>query len=174
MKLAIFILFILFIASQMELTAQYTIPSSVLGNGGTLITGGANNINGTVGQPLIDISTGTTNKVLSGFWNTIIINATGINDETGNNLFSEEHLGQNYPNPFNTSTTISYDITRISRVNLSIFNVLGEKVVTLVNETKQTGNYTMDWDATNFQSGTYFCRLEIDDRAETSVLNLFR
>ena len=174
MKFMMIILFILCLTVQMQLPAQYTIPSSVLGNGGTPIAGEGYQINGTVGQPLIGINTGTSDRVYVGFWNTIQFKITGVIDEPGSNLSSEYNLGINYPNPFNARTTITYELSRDSHINLSVFNVLGELVITLVNETKQAGRYTVDWNANNSLSGTYFCRLDAGDKSETRILQLLR
>jgi hypothetical protein len=81
---------------------------------------------------------------------------------------TEIFLYQNYPNPFNSSTTISYSIGAIresplQQVNLSIYNILGQKVVTLVNKKQPAGNYSVEWDASGFVSGVYFYRLTTDN-----------
>ncbi|HEY9166164.1 MAG TPA: T9SS type A sorting domain-containing protein [Candidatus Kryptonia bacterium] len=68
-------------------------------------------------------------------------------------------LLQNYPNPFNPSTTISYRVEMRSQVSLKVYNVLGEEVATLVNETKDPGEYSVKMDASRFSSGVYFYRL---------------
>lgn len=69
-------------------------------------------------------------------------------------------LYQNYPNPFNPKTTISYQLPVSSSVEISIYNILGQKVATLVNKKQPAGVYTIEWDATGFASGVYFYRLE--------------
>jgi len=69
-------------------------------------------------------------------------------------------LFQNYPNPFNPKTTISYMISAISHVELNIYNMLGQKVATLVNKRQPAGNHKVEWDASGFASGVYFYRLE--------------
>ena len=66
------------------------------------------------------------------------------------NTFS---LHQNYPNPFNPSTNINFDIGNTSKVSLIIFDILGRKVKTLVNEIKQKGSYHIQWNGKN-ESGT--------------------
>jgi hypothetical protein len=68
-------------------------------------------------------------------------------------------LYQNYPNPFNAVTTIRYTIATPGKVELNIYNLLGQKVATLVNESKPSGNYTLTWDASGFSSGIYYCVL---------------
>ena len=68
-------------------------------------------------------------------------------------------LAQNYPNPFNPATTIRFDIGTRSRVRLSIFNVLGQKVAELANEDMSTGSYEKIWNA-HVASGLYIYRIE--------------
>ena len=91
------------------------------------------------------------------------------------NSIDEEHiytpkgynLFQNYPNPFNNSTIIRYSIPKEGIVTLSIFNIVGEEVVTLVNWTKQAGNYEVAFNSKSLTSGVYFCRL----RSGNIILN---
>jgi hypothetical protein len=73
---------------------------------------------------------------------------------------TQYELGQNYPNPFNPSTNVSFVISHLSFVELTVFDVLGRVVSTLVNEVKQPGEYTVTWDASGMPSGVYFYRLE--------------
>ena len=68
-------------------------------------------------------------------------------------------LDQNYPNPFNPTTIINYQLSKISLVDLSIFNIIGEKVVTLVSEKQPAGNYKVEWDAQSYSSGIYIYKL---------------
>ena len=73
-------------------------------------------------------------------------------------------LGLNAPNPFNPSTRISYDVPQTSRIRLTIYNLLGQEVVVLVDGVQAVGRYTVDWHGTNTQghsvaSGVYLYRL---------------
>jgi hypothetical protein len=68
-------------------------------------------------------------------------------------------LGQNYPNPFNPSTIITYSIPKESIVNLKIYNILGQEVKTLVNDSRMPGKYTVNFNASNLSSGVYFYSL---------------
>jgi hypothetical protein len=70
-------------------------------------------------------------------------------------------LEQNYPNPFNPSTTIKYNIATHDVVRLKVFDQLGQEVATLVNEVKDPGNYSVNWDAKGVASGVYYYRLEV-------------
>ena len=78
-------------------------------------------------------------------------------------------LEQNYPNPFNPSTTISYQLPKVSSVSLSVFNTLGQQVATLVDEKKEPGYYTVRWNAT-VPSGIYFYRLHAGEFVETKKM----
>jgi hypothetical protein len=71
-------------------------------------------------------------------------------------------LKQNYPNPFNSSTMISYSLTKSVAVELNVYDVLGNKVRTLVSGTQPAGNYNVTFDARDLSSGVYFCRLSAD------------
>jgi hypothetical protein len=68
-------------------------------------------------------------------------------------------LMQNYPNPFNPSTTILYDIPTSAFVNVTIYDVLGRQVVTLVNEVQSASHYRIQWSASNVSSGMYILRI---------------
>jgi hypothetical protein len=71
-------------------------------------------------------------------------------------------LQQNYPNPFNPKTIINYELLMIHDVELSIYNLLGQKVATLVSERQSTGTYQVEWDASSFASGVYLYQLRTD------------
>jgi hypothetical protein len=71
-------------------------------------------------------------------------------------------LHQNYPNPFNPATTISYQLSAVSQVELSIYNLLGQKVATLVDRRQPAGVYQVKWDGTAYPSGVYYYRLLTD------------
>jgi hypothetical protein len=93
--------------------------------------------------------------------------------ETGN-LPERTSLGQNYPNPFNPKTTIVYEVHSRQSVRLSVYDLLGREVATLVNETKAPGTYEVSWDATGQSSGIYFYRLIAGSFVETKKLVLVR
>ncbi len=72
-------------------------------------------------------------------------------------------LDQNYPNPFNPSTLIKYSVAKDGFVNVSIFNLLGEKVATLVNGNIKAGSYEVNFNASQLTSGIYFYSIEAGD-----------
>jgi len=71
-------------------------------------------------------------------------------------------LSQNYPNPFNSNTIINYRLTMSSHVELSIYNILGEKVCTLVNEIQPAGEHTVQFEADDLSDGIYFYKIKVD------------
>ncbi len=80
----------------------------------------------------------------------------------------------NYPNPFNPTTTIRYDIPSEMNVNLTVYNVIGQRVATLVNEVKAGGQYEVHFDAANMASGTYIYRLETGQQTISRQMMLIK
>ncbi len=89
----------------------------------------------------------------------VINTLVGVNNNTS--IIPENFsLNQNYPNPFNPVTKINYAIPKQSMTVLKVYDVLGREVMKLVNEVKQPGMYSVDFDGTNLSSGVYFYKLE--------------
>ena len=80
----------------------------------------------------------------------------------------------NYPNPFNPSTTVVFNLQKTCDVTLKIFNILGEKVTTLVSDRLSAGSYSIEWDASSQASGVYLYRLQASDYVETRKMVLMR
>ena len=83
-------------------------------------------------------------------------------------------LSQNYPNPFNPSTMIKYELPKTANVRLTVYNMLGQIVATLVNEQKPIGTYMIPFDASRLTSGVYFYTLQAGIYSETKKLILLR
>lgn len=103
----------------------------------------------------------------------------GVDDDNGASLPLTWSVSQNYPNPFNPSTTIDYSVPRKSKVTLSVYNVLGQKVATLVNAEMAAGKYRAVWDGkaengTNLSSGIYFYKFEADKFVKTSKMVMLK
>jgi len=92
-----------------------------------------------------------------------------INDEPFA-IYTQNSLFGNYPNPFNPSTIINYNIPAEGHVEISVFNVLGQKVRELVNEFKRAGSYTVKFEASDLSSGVYFYTLRMRGFVETKKL----
>jgi hypothetical protein len=72
-------------------------------------------------------------------------------------------LLQNYPNPFNPGTTVEYWIPRLTDVRLDIYNIIGQRVMTVVNEVHSPGVYRQAVDMSGFATGVYIYELRVDD-----------
>jgi len=83
-------------------------------------------------------------------------------------------LSQNYPNPFNPVTNIKFDIPKSGLVKITVYDLLGREVATLVNEQMQPGSYNVDWDASNYPSGVYFYKLETEKFSESKKMVLVK
>jgi hypothetical protein len=83
-------------------------------------------------------------------------------------------LSQNYPNPFNPTTTIKFSLPQAGFVKLTIFNLLGEEVTTLVNENREAGIHTFNFNASEFNSGLYIYRIESNGNAQTKKMMLLK
>lgn len=83
-------------------------------------------------------------------------------------------LSQNYPNPFNPSTTISYNILEASNVKLTIYNLLGQEIKTLVNEFKEAGVHTINFNASELNSGLYIYKLQAGAFSQTRKMTLIK
>jgi len=99
---------------------------------------------------------------------------TATSNEANPNLPTEVALQQNYPNPFNPATTINYQVPEQSRVRLEVFDMLGRKVATLLNERVEAGYHQVRFDARNLASGMYIYRLEAGDKTITKKLTLIK
>jgi hypothetical protein len=95
-------------------------------------------------------------------------------DESPNARPAEFKLNQNFPNPFNPSTRIVYRVGRSEFVELSVFDVLGREVETLVQEMKQPGEYEATWDAGGKSSGVYFYSLTAGGSTQIRKMILLR
>ncbi len=106
-------------------------------------------------------------------WVIEIDQTVGVDEDSNLNpdIFT---LQQNYPNPFNPSTTIKYHIPDNEFVTLKVYDVLGNEISTLVNETKSAGNYEVSFNAENLSSGVYFYKLTAGNLSEIKKMMLVR
>jgi hypothetical protein len=95
--------------------------------------------------------------------------AVGVTDveKTGTTVPTEFALSQNYPNPFNPSTTIRYDVAKLSHVRISVYDVLGRNIATLVDGMQTPSQYVIHWSPAGQSSGTYFYRIDASSQDGT-------
>lgn len=86
----------------------------------------------------------------------------------------EFYLAQNYPNPFNPTTTFEFALPTTQHVTLDVYNVLGQKVSTLVDDNLNAGVHQITWEASDASSGVYFYRLTTDNNTETRKMMLLK
>lgn len=109
------------------------------------------------------------------FYNTNFGLQQHISDvENSENLVDNFDLSQNYPNPFNPATTISYSLKEKSNVRLEVFDILGRKVSTIVNEEKPAGIYKANFNASFLASGVYFYRLKAGNFVEVKKMMMLK
>jgi len=99
---------------------------------------------------------------------------SGVTGSVGPEVPTVYALNQNYPNPFNPSTEISFDLPAASHVELTVFNVLGQRVKTLVDADMEAGTHTVTWDASPYSSGVYFYRVSAKDFSMTKKMLLLK
>lgn len=83
-------------------------------------------------------------------------------------------LYQNFPNPFNPSTKISYKINQEGYVRLSVFNLVGQEIETLVNEYQAAGKYDIEFNAKDLPSGIYLYKLQVNGYTSVKRMTLIR
>jgi len=113
------------------------------------------------------------NEELVPIWagDAIIADVTSVG---GGDLPVSYDLAQNYPNPFNPATMIIFDLPERAKTTLEVFNVLGQKVATLVDAELGADRYEVEWDASLAASGIYFYRLTTDDFVMTKKMMLLK
>lgn len=131
--------------------------------------------------------TGNAQQKLSGVWAAALdgtnqqglpfiiygTNLTGIsNNNTG--VPSSHSLKQNYPNPFNPSTKISFDLPKQDFVKISVFDMSGKEVETLVNRVVDAGSFTVDFDASKLSTGVYFYKMTTSNFTATKKMILVK
>ena len=83
-------------------------------------------------------------------------------------------LSQNFPNPFNPVTKISFALPKSGLVTMKVYDILGKEVATLVNEVKNAGNYTVDFNGSSLSSGMYFYKIYVDGFSDVKKMMLLK
>ena len=90
-------------------------------------------------------------------------NGTSDVEENQSAIPNEFFLYQNYPNPFNPSTSIKFDLPAECHVNVSVFNIIGQKIAVLMDDFKNAGFYELKWNASRLSSGMYFYAIRVEE-----------
>jgi hypothetical protein len=101
----------------------------------------------------------------------VVKTTTGIENNTTPVSFS---LSQNYPNPFNPVTKIEYQLAKASKVKLTIYDILGNKIMSLVNQKQEAGSYSVDFDGSKLSSGTYIYKIEAGEFTSTKRMLMIK
>jgi hypothetical protein len=139
----------------------------LIGNGGTSSVKLFNS-NGTYISDLITSGSGnllTPNAIVI---REIDSTAASVIDKV-NVLNNNPELDQNYPNPFNPTTSIPFTLSKSSRISIDLFNILGQKIKTLVNDVYQAGSHTIKLDGNELAAGVYFYRMKVNDKSKNYV-----
>jgi len=157
-----------------DIFAQYQIQNALISTGGGDVSGDGLAISSTIGQPVAGTSSGDGFIINSGFWQmTGILLATSA-EQIDPEVPGEFSLEQNYPNPFNPATVIEFALPMAGDVELTVYNILGQRVATLVNDHKQAGHHKVTFDAGNLASGVYFYRIRAGEFTDTRKLTLIK
>jgi len=95
-------------------------------------------------------------------------------DQPSDKLLSSYYLSQNFPNPFNASTIIRYNLPEQSYVIIEVYNILGQKVKSLLSEQQPAGYHTVEWQAGDFASGLYFYKIKAGKFTQTKSCLLLK
>lgn len=99
---------------------------------------------------------------------------SGLEREGSDDMVTEYHLGQNFPNPFNPVTSIRFALPNSGNVRLTVYNLLGQEVRTLVNDYLTSGTYSFDFSADGLASGIYFYRLQAGNTVLTKKMTVLK
>lgn len=125
--------------------------------------------------PKVDLGTGTikleignvnnSSDVLSFVFTAKAVETTGIS-EISQDIPNDYYISQNYPNPFNPTTKIHFGLNKEGNVKIDVYNIIGQKVGTLVNKQLAPGKYSTNFDAKNLTSGIYIYKMQINNYVE--------
>jgi len=150
---------------------NYKLCTSVLSEGGCRAYSANYKAITTIGQPSpIGNVADSSYFGYYGFWHEIFAQEVGIKDRTAStaaNLPIVFSLSQNHPNPFNPITQINYALPSDCHMRMEVYNILGQRVATLVDGKEKAGYKVARWDANSLSSGIYFYRLKAGDFVQT-------
>lgn len=179
-SLIFFLILLLYPDIGMSQDSTHMLSRFVTASGGIHFShGGQYFLSATVGESITGNTQNENGLLRSGYWSNPFPFSSGTEENNLTLLPGEFRLYQNYPNPFNPSTVIRYDLPKPSNVKLEIFNILGERIITLVNsESFSAGYRQVIWNGRNNSgnqvgSGIYIYRLQIKPEADPKNLIQF-
>ncbi len=160
----------------------YDIPRQVLDGGGAMwLATTSYKLSSSLAQPITGVQQSTSYKLYTGFWNPWVVEMSPVEWEEVDYTQRPTEFGlrQNYPNPFNPATVIEYALPRACQVKVEIYNILGQRVRTLVNEVQEPGYKKISWNCTDeggneLSSGVYFCRIQAGDFVKSRKMTLLK
>lgn len=156
---------------------DFSIVNGVFGNGGSTAAGGSHQIFGTLGQPVVGKVANSTYTLHSGVGHVVHgIRWTDVPVEIGYeaSLPRDYRLDQNYPNPVNPTTTIRFALPKQVPVTLTVYNLLGQTVSTLVEGNLPPGEYQITLNAMDLPTGLYLYRLRAGRFTQSRKLVLLK
>ena len=158
-----------------QIMAQEQIRSWNFNGGVIQSTGEEYSLQSTLGQTFTGFSRNDDEEIRSGFWYMGEAPVVTSVEETGSvELPLGFTLQQNFPNPFNPTTQIRYGIPQASEVQLTVYNMLGQRVATLVDGKQSAGWHTASFDASGLSSGAYIYRIQAGEFTSTKKLTLIK
>lgn len=157
----------------LRLNRTTTMTSNIGGIISSTTTGSIDFITKTGSSIAASIQLDNSGNPISGQYNDLTM-GTPIETPPTESLVKDYRLNQNYPNPFNPTTVISYDLRKAGEVKLQVFNSIGQKVATLVNNAQTAGFHKITFNASGLNSGLYFYKLVTSDFTQTKKMMLIK
>lgn len=174
---------ILLLCLSMGMAHGQELRAGAVGASSSIAKGQKFGMRSLVGQAAAGIPVSSNFRHGVGFWfadtGIKIPNSTEETEDFSDPLPVKFELHQNYPNPFNPSTTIAYALPLATHVTVDVFNILGQKMVSLVDEVQEAGSHKVVWNATDntggqVSSGVYIYRIVADRFVQTRTMALVK
>lgn len=177
LMIVLMMLIVCAVVSQSITAQSYQIVYGVFGNSGGGSANATFSVQGTLGQPGIDVGSNASYRLMSG----ICYDSNGVMwldvaDDLGEtpNLPLSFNLEQNYPNPFNPTTIIRFSLPKECRAIMTLHNILGQTVAAVIDKELSAGEYEVHLNGEGLASGVYFYQLVAGEFRQTKKLILLK